>query len=106
IVTIMTVLIVTVFTSVSGSNVSSNLTNAPVVFVPGPSKFYLQHNILSDGFVPADHTDSNVVNAWGLDSGPTTPWWFSDNGKGKTTLFNIGTNTIQATFTVPGASGA
>src|SRR6185295_8221657 len=50
--------------------------------------------------------DSNVVNAWGLDSGPTTPWWVSDNGKGKTTLFNIATNSIQATFTVPGAGGA
>jgi uncharacterized protein (TIGR03118 family) len=111
IVTIMTVLIVTAIAIFSASqravvSASSNLTNAPVVFVPGPSQFYLQHNIVSDGFVPADHTDSNVVNAWGLDSGPTTPWWFSDNGKGKTTLFNISTNAIQATFTVPGAGGA
>jgi len=106
IVTIMTVLIVTVITIVSGSHASSNLTNAPVVYMPGPSQFYLQHNIVSDGFVPADHTDSNVVNAWGLDSGPTTPWWFSDNGTGKTTLFNVGTSTIVATFTVPGAGGA
>jgi hypothetical protein len=66
IVTIMTVLIVTVITIVSGSHASSNLTNAPLVYVPGPSQFYLQHNIVSDGFVRADHTDSNVVNAWGL----------------------------------------
>lgn len=74
--------------------------------VPGPTQFYAQHNILSDGFIPADHTDSNVVNAWGLVAGPTTPWWISDNGTGKTTLFNIATNAIQATFTVPGAGGA
>lgn len=73
---------------------------------PGPTQFYAQHNILSDGFVPADHTDSNVVNAWGLVSGPTTPWWIADNGTGKTTLFNIATDAIQATFTVPGAGGA
>jgi uncharacterized protein (TIGR03118 family) len=46
------------------------------------------------------------VNAWGLDSGPTTPWWFSDNGTGETTLFNVGMDVIQATFTVPGAGGA
>jgi len=74
--------------------------------LPGPTQFYAQHNILSDGFIPADHTDSNVVNAWGLVSGPTTPWWIADNGTGKTTLFNIATNAIQATFTVPGAGGA
>ena len=73
---------------------------------PGPTQFYAQHNILSDGFIPADHTDSNVVNAWGLVAGPTTPWWIADNGTGKTTLFNIATNAIQATFTVPGAGGA
>jgi len=81
-------------------------SSEPNVSVPGPSQFYLQHNILSDGFVPADHTNSNVVNAWGLVAGPTTPWWIADNGKGKTTLFNIGTDTIVAEFTVPGAGGA
>jgi uncharacterized protein (TIGR03118 family) len=46
-----------------------------------------------------------VVNAWGLDAGPTTPWWFSDNGTGKTTIYNVSTGSI-GTFTVPGAGGA
>ena len=73
---------------------------------PGPTQFYAQHNVISDGSIPADHTDANLVNAWGLVSGPTTPWWISDNGKGKTTLFNVGTNAIQAEFTVPGAGRA
>jgi uncharacterized protein (TIGR03118 family) len=72
----------------------------------GPTQFYAQHNLVSDGFVPADHIDANVVNAWGLVSGPTTPWWIADNGTGKTTLFNVGADAIQATFTVPGAGGA
>jgi len=81
---------------------SSHAANAPF----GPTQFYAQHNILSDGFNPADHTNSNVMNAWGLVAGPTTPWWIADNGSGKTTLFNVGTNSIQATFTVPGAGGA
>ncbi|HZC76374.1 MAG TPA: TIGR03118 family protein, partial [Ktedonobacterales bacterium] len=26
-------------------------------------------------------------NAWGLSHGPTTPWWVSDNGSGRTTLY-------------------
>jgi uncharacterized protein (TIGR03118 family) len=80
--------------------------SAAAARMPGPSQFYAQHNIVSDVDGLADHTDSNVVNAWGLDSGPTSPWWFSDNGTGETTLFNIANDAIQATFTVPGAGGA
>lgn len=81
-------------------------SHATALSNPGPTQFYAQHNILSDGSIPADHTDANLVNAWGLVSGPTTPWWISDNGSGKTTLFNVATNAIQAEFTVPGAGGA
>jgi len=111
IITIVTVLIVVVVAIVCGGQralvtASSKPANAPAVNVPGPSQFYLQHNLVSDGFVPADLTDSNVVNAWGLDSGPTTPWWFSDNGTGKTTLYNVATASIVTSFTVPGAGGA
>ena len=73
---------------------------------PGLSQFYAQHNLVSDGFIPADHTDSNLVNAWGLVSGPTTPWWIADNGTGKSTLYNVATGAIPAVFTVPGAGGA
>src|SRR5689334_9994570 len=80
------------------------LSSAAVAF--GPTQFYAQHNIISDGSIAADHTDTNLVNAWGLVAGPTTPWWISDNGTGKTTLFNVATNAIQAEFTVPGAGGA
>ncbi|HJP93092.1 MAG TPA: TIGR03118 family protein [Pyrinomonadaceae bacterium] len=70
------------------------------------SQFYLQHNLLSDVAGLADQVDPNLVNAWGLDSGPTTPWWVSDNGTGKATLYNVSSATIVAIFTVPGAGGA
>jgi uncharacterized protein (TIGR03118 family) len=80
--------------------------SAAAAGMPGPSQFYAQHNIVSDVPGLADHTDANVVNAWGLDSGPTTPWWISDNGTGESTLYNVGTDAIPATFTVPGAGGA
>jgi uncharacterized protein (TIGR03118 family) len=73
---------------------------------PGPTQFYAQHNLLSDGAVPADLVNPNVVNAWGLVSGPTTPWWIADNGTGKSTLYNVANGAIQAVFTVPGAGGA
>jgi len=83
----------------------ASLVAHAAVVVPGPSQFYAQHNIVSDIPGLADHTDSNVVNAWGLDAGPATPWWIADNGSGKTTLFNI-SSAATTFFTVPGAGGA
>ena len=99
IVTILTVMIVTMIAVVWGGQrapvtASSKITNAPIVAGPGPSQFYLQHNLISDGSVSADITHANLVNAWGLVSGPTTPWWTANNGTGTTTLYNVGTGTI------------
>src|SRR5262244_3329264 len=102
-VTIGTVILVIVIALVCGGQRALVTASANG---PGPSQFYLQHNLVSDGFVPADHTDANLVNAWGLDAGPTTPWWTSDNGTGKSTLYNVATGVIVADFTVPGAGGA
>ncbi|HEX6836770.1 MAG TPA: TIGR03118 family protein, partial [Polyangia bacterium] len=33
--------------------------------------------------------DDNLVNAWGLARGPTTPWWVANNGTGTATLYGI-----------------
>jgi len=82
------------------------LVTASAITAAGPSQFYAQHNLVSDGFVPADHINPDVVNAWGLVSGPTTPWWIVDNGTGKSTLYNVSTGTFPLTVTVPGAGGA
>src|SRR5690349_22053177 len=101
IVTMFAVMIVIAF--VCGSQRALvTASSAPI----GPSQFYLQHNLISDGSVPADLTDANLVNAWGLVAGPTTPWWTANNGTGTTTLYNVGTAAIVAHFTVPGAGGA
>ena len=86
--------------------VSSKLAAGPAASAAGDSQFYAQHNLISDGSIPADHTDSNLVNAWGLVAGPTTPWWVSDNGTGVSTLYNVATGSIVADFTVPGAGGS
>ena len=83
---------------------SRTITEAAITST-GPSQFYAQHNLVSDGFVPADHINSDVVNAWGLVAGPTTPWWIVDNGTGKSTLYNVATGAFPLTVTVPGAGG-
>jgi uncharacterized protein (TIGR03118 family) len=47
--------------------------------------------------------DPDLHNAWGLTSGPTTPWWVSDNGTDKSTLYN-GAGVKQGLIvSVPGA---
>ena len=48
-------------------------------------------------------SDSSLVNGWGLSAGPTTPWWVSDNGTDRSTLYQ-GTGT-KAALTVTVAGG-
>ncbi len=43
--------------------------------------------LVSNNGVLGTLTDTDLVNAWGLVSGPTTPWWVADNGSNKSTLY-------------------
>ncbi|BDG06522.1 TIGR03118 family protein [Anaeromyxobacter oryzae] len=49
---------------------------------------YVQRNLVSDGAIPAEHVDQNLVNAWGIIHRGTSPWWVSDNGAGVSTLYD------------------
>ena len=64
---------------------------------------YVQHNLVSDGFLPADHTDSHLVNAWGLTSLPGSPWWVADNGTDVSTLYNADGTPRSLVVDVPSA---
>src|SRR5213593_787614 len=66
--------------------VVGTLTSAPAAAALANS--YVEHNLVSDGAHPADHTDGNLVNAWGLTAGPMTPWWVADNGTDLSTLYD------------------
>jgi uncharacterized protein (TIGR03118 family) len=48
---------------------------------------YLRHDLVSDGALPADNTDTHLVNAWGIAFSPTGPVWVADNGSGVSTLY-------------------
>jgi len=37
-----------------------------------------------------------LVNGWGIARSPTTPWWVSDNGTGKATIYNGNTGVPAA----------
>ena len=66
---------------------------------------YRQHNLVSDGSVRADHTDANLVNAWGLQFNPTGFWWVNDNGTGLSTLYDASGNANALVVSVPPAAG-
>jgi uncharacterized protein (TIGR03118 family) len=49
---------------------------------------YSVRNLVSDGFVPADHTDQDLVNPWGIVFNPNGFVWVADNGTGLATLYD------------------
>jgi uncharacterized protein (TIGR03118 family) len=49
---------------------------------------YTQRNLVSDVPGRARLTDPNLVNAWGLAAGPSTPLWVADNGTNVSTLYS------------------
>jgi uncharacterized protein (TIGR03118 family) len=74
-------------------------------FVTSASAQYTVTNLVSNQIGAAPNTDSNLVNAWGLTSGPKTPFWVSDNVTGKSTLYMSDGTVIGLVVTVPTASG-
>src|SRR5437773_9252056 len=50
---------------------------------------YRQINLVSDQPGVALLQDTNLVNAWGVSFSPTSPFWVSDNGTGKATLYAV-----------------
>jgi uncharacterized protein (TIGR03118 family) len=63
--------------------------------------FYQQHNLVSDGFVTADHNDPNLVNAWGVAFNPFGFVWVADNGTGVSTLYDGDGNPQSLVVQIP-----
>jgi len=49
---------------------------------------YQQTNLVADTSGPAAHTDTNLVNAWGIARGSGGPWWIANNGTGTSTIYD------------------
>lgn len=64
------------------------LTFLCLAAMPSLAQNYQVTNLVSDGTIEAAHTDANLVNAWGLSRSSSSPWWISDNGTGKATLYD------------------
>src|SRR5437763_9190073 len=56
---------------------------------PAAGGGYQQVNLVSDLPGVAMLQDTNLVNAWGMSFSPASPFWISDNGTGKSTLYSV-----------------
>ncbi len=69
-----------------------------------PGGSYTVTRLVSDQAGAAPTPDPNLVNAWGLARGPTSPWWVADNGAGdgKSTLYTSTGAIVPLVVTVDG----
>jgi uncharacterized protein (TIGR03118 family) len=89
-----------------GASLALALALAGAINVHADSGAYVQRNLISDGFSAAEHQppDSNLVNAWGIAFGPTSPVWVADNGMGVSTLYDGDGNPKSLVVAIPSPS--
>jgi uncharacterized protein (TIGR03118 family) len=72
---------------------------------------YVRTDLVTDSGVGGTVHDPHLVNAWGLVSTTTSPFWVSDNATGLSTLYSISNTggvsatTVGLVVTVPSVSG-
>src|SRR5438552_11382639 len=62
---------------------------------------YSWTNFQSDIPGVAQHTDSNLVNPWGMAAGSRGTIWVSDNGTGVSTLYNQDGTAVPLVVAIP-----
>lgn len=82
----------------------SALLASPAAIAAG--NVYQQHNLVSDGFVPADNPDPNLINGWGIAFNPTGPVWVAANGSGTSTLYDGAGKPQSLVVQIPAATGS
>ena len=69
---------------------------------PAVAQHHAQTNLVSDQAGEARFTDAHLVNAWGLVSSPTSPWWVANNGTLTSTLYDGNGVARPLVVTIPG----
>jgi uncharacterized protein (TIGR03118 family) len=81
----------------------SVLLAATVAFAAEPGNSYSRRDLVSDGGVPAEHLDPDLINGWGLAASATGPWWVNAADSGKSLLYNGEGVKNALIVSVPGA---
>ncbi len=87
----------------------SHLASATLLclLLAGPaSAQYQQTNIESNGFVPAQIINSNLINPWGVSFSTTSPFWISDQASNFQNVSTGNSSSVSTLLTVPAGGGA
>jgi len=76
----------------------------PAFQVPAAAQ-YVVTNLDSNGTNAIHKDDKDLINAWGVAYFPGAPFWVSDEGTGKSTLYDGSGNKQGLVVTIPPASG-
>jgi uncharacterized protein (TIGR03118 family) len=57
--------------------------------------------LASQGFAPANVTDPNLINPWGMSFAPTSPFWISDQGASTSTLYTGSGGVVPLVVSMP-----
>jgi uncharacterized protein (TIGR03118 family) len=79
------------------------LTAALVASAGAGESSFTVTKLVADQTGAAAKTDASLVNAWGLTSTPTSPWWVSDNGQDVSTLYRADGSKVPLTVGVASA---
>src|SRR3954471_12973379 len=66
---------------------------------------FTETDLVSDGVLPAAHTDTNLVNGWGLAFTKQGVVWVGNNGTGTSTVYDTSGNLGSPVVTIPPAAG-
>jgi uncharacterized protein (TIGR03118 family) len=83
--------------------VAATMASASPVQAASMANSYHVIRLVSDEPGVAQHTDPNLVNAWGLAASSTSPWWVADNETDVSTLYDGNGNAIPLVVKVAGA---
>ena len=73
---------------------------------PGYSQYTVTNLVSNQNAIGANPADPALVNAWGITSLATSPFWLGDNGTGLSTLYNSVGQKQGLVVTVPPAVGS
>src|ERR1700694_1314459 len=99
------------FTSMFRGSPNGSTLTVPQGATSRPCIAQVQHNLVADVPGVADFTDPNLVNAWGIVTSATSPFWVCDAGTGLSTVYTVNDSAAAAPFgtistlkpSVPGA---
>jgi uncharacterized protein (TIGR03118 family) len=72
---------------------------------PGSAQYVVTNLVSNQNAIGSNPADPDLINAWGITSLAASPFWVSDNGTGKSTLYNSVGQKQGLVVTIPTASG-